>query len=498
MKFFVTKTHQSKAQKSARFFYALINLFLIILVVSGCIPQVSVDRTPTRPSDGTPANIPVEKSSTPTPPPTDTQAPPVSLTFIADEDAYARQSEPDTNFGGKSSLRVDTGSDSSESFLRFVVKDLSGSVQKAILRLYTAGNNSNDGPVIYATSDTWTESELTWNNRPEHTGSALDNKDKIDKESWVEYDVTRAVTGNGTFSFALIADSGDAVAFSSRESDNLPELVVTFIPGAAPAATPTQSAEDIVFVGAGDISMCSNDNDELTAELLDSIPGTVFTTGDNAYSVGSIQQFMDCYDPTWGRHKDRTYPIPGNHDYDTQDASGYYQYFNNIEPYYAYNLGNWRIYALNSEIGVEEDSKQVAWLKADLAENPRQCVLAYWHRPRWSSGSTHGNSRRMQTFWKIFYDAGAELVLNGHEHSYERFKPMDAEGLADPQGLREFVVGTGGGSLYQFGPALPTTEVRNNTTYGVLKLTLHANSYDWEFIPVGGSTFTDRGSTECH
>jgi hypothetical protein len=153
---------------------------------------------------------------------------------------------------------------------------------------------------------------------------------------------------------------------------------------------------------------------------------------------------------------------------------------------------------LNTEIGIGEDSSQLKWLQADLAVNPRKCVLAYWHEPRWSSGSTHGNSLGKRTLWQTLYDVGAELVLNGHEHIYERFTPMDAEGQPDPLGLREIVIGTGGGPLYPLGPALPTTEVRNNSTYGVLKLTLHADSYDWEFVPVAGSTFTDSGSTQCH
>ena len=153
---------------------------------------------------------------------------------------------------------------------------------------------------------------------------------------------------------------------------------------------------------------------------------------------------------------------------------------------------------MNSEIDVTEDGPQVKWLQSDLATHTNKCVLAYWHEPRWSSGATHGNSLSKQTLWQTFYEAGAELVLNGHEHIYERFMPMNSEGQEDPLGLREIIIGTGGGPLYPLGTPLSTSEVRNNTTYGVLNLTLHSNSYDWEFIPVAGSTFTDSGSTECH
>ena len=267
---------------------------------------------------------------------------------------------------------------------------------------------------------------------------------------------------------------------------------------ASPSPMPTPTPDSVIFVGAGDISSCENDNDELTAQLLDTISGTVFTTGDNVYNRGTPSEFINCYDPTWGRHKNRTQPVPGNHDYGTAGASGYFEYFNNVPPYYAYNLGNWRIYALNSEMSVSTDSPQVTWLQADLAANPSRCVLAYWHQPRWSSGTLHGSDPTYQTLWEFLYGAGAEVVINGHEHNYERFAEMNAAGEVISPGLREFVVGTGGNGLYRFGGALPASEVRDNSTYGVLKLTLRAGGYDWEFVPVAGSSFTDRGSSDCH
>ena len=396
-----------------------------------------------------------------------------------------------------------------ESFLRFTVTGVSGNAQSATLRLFATDNGTKDGPAVYLTDNSWQEKEITWINRPQPTSEALDNKGRIDTNSWVEYDVTSQVTGDGTFSFVLIADSSDSVVFSSRQGSQPPQLVVTFgdkvtststpsLTATVSVDTPTTSAGGVIFVGAGDISDCDNNNDEATAKLLESIPGTVFTTGDNAYENGSPAQYTNCYDPTWGQVKDRTRPIPGNHEYHTSNAAGYFQYFDNIAPYYAYNLGNWRIYALNSEIDVLENSPQVQWLQADLAANPSQCVLAYWHRPRWSSGDHHGSDTLYQTLWQILYDAGAELVLNGHEHNYERFAPMNASGQPDPLGMREFVVGTGGRGLYGFGTPLPTSEVRDSTSYGVLKLTLREAGYDWEFIPAEGSTFTDHGSADCH
>jgi hypothetical protein len=253
-----------------------------------------------------------------------------------------------------------------------------------------------------------------------------------------------------------------------------------------------------VLVGAGDIANCNRNQDELTAQLLDNIEGTVFTAGDNAYIDGSYTEYLNCYDPTWGRHKSRTNPSPGNHDYLTSGAAGYFQYFNNVASYYAYNLGTWRIYALNSEISASATSAQVTWLQDDLATNPSQCVLAYWHKPRWSSGANHGDSSAIQTLWQVLYNAGVELVINGHEHNYERFAEMNASGAVVSDGLREIVVGTGGAGLYPFGSPHPASQVRNNTAYGVLKLTLRDGSYDWEFVPVAGSTFSDSGSSNCH
>jgi len=272
-------------------------------------------------------------------------------------------------------------------------------------------------------------------------------------------------------------------------------------PGSFPDAALAQSS-DPVFVGAGDIASCSRDQDEATAKLLDNISGTVYTTGDNVYPDGTASQFTNCYGPTWGRHKNRTRPSPGNHDYHTSGASGYYNYFGTAagdsgKGYYSYNLGAWHIIALNSEVGYSAGSAQVQWLRNDLAANQKVCTLAYWHHPRFSSGQ-HGNSSRSQPFWDALYEYGADVVINGHDHTYERFAPQNPNGQADAnRGIREFIAGTGGAGLYSFPSIQPNSQVRNNTTYGVLKLTLHSTSYDWQFVPIAGQNFTDSGSSNC-
>ena len=272
----------------------------------------------------------------------------------------------------------------------------------------------------------------------------------------------------------------------------------TITPTPTMSLTPTSIPEEVILVAAGDIASCDHDNDELTAQLLDQIPGTVLALGDNAYPNGTLEDFMNCYGPTWGRHKDRTKPVPGNHEYLSLEADGYFVYFELIEPYYAYNLGHWRIYALNSEIDVSHSSDQMNWLREDLAAHTSQCTLAYWHQPRWSSGRQHGSNENFQGLWQLFHEAGAELVINAHEHHYERFAEMDAVGEVASPGLRQIVVGTGGQGLYRYSSILPASEVRNASTYGVLKVTLRPDGYDWEFVPVAGSFFSDRGSTNCH
>ena len=274
-------------------------------------------------------------------------------------------------------------------------------------------------------------------------------------------------------------------------------LLLGFAPALRPAPPP-------VLVGAGDIAGCGWDDDEATAKLLDSIPGTVFTAGDDAYPNGTAAQFASCYGPTWGRHKARTRPSPGNHDYRLAHGAAYYAYFgaaagDSGRGYYSYELGGWHIISLNSNVPMSAGSAQERWLRTDLSLHPAPCTLAYWHHPRFSSGTTHGSWTGPQPLWQALYAAGADVIVVGHEHQYERFAPQTPAGTLDTtRGIRQFVVGTGGASFYPLGPAIANSEVRNNTTHGVIKLTLRPRGYDWAFIPVAGGTFTDSGSGRCH
>jgi acid phosphatase type 7 len=279
--------------------------------------------------------------------------------------------------------------------------------------------------------------------------------------------------------------------------------------GASPAASGTGASpsESVVLVGAGDIADCSSDGDSQTAAILDALPhATIFTLGDNAYENGTRQEFDACYGPTWGRHLDRTRPSPGNHDYNTAGASGYFEYFGDRagpdrRGYYAYALGAWRIYSLNSNCepigGCGADSEQLTWLRDDLAQHPGGCAVAYWHHPRFSSGD-HGNVESMDQIWDTLVEAGVEIAMAGHDHSYERLAPMNGSGDADPdRGMMSFVVGTGGRARYEFGDVLATSEARDNTAWGVLELTLSPGSWSARFIPAVAGGFTDRTTGTC-
>ena len=268
------------------------------------------------------------------------------------------------------------------------------------------------------------------------------------------------------------------------------------------------SRPDPVLVGAGDIADCADlSGARATAELVDAIAGTVFTAGDNAYEEGTARQFRECYGPTWGRFKDRTRPSPGNHEFHSDGGAPYFDYFgvNAGDPkqgYYSYDLGAWHVVVLNSECvevgGCQDGSAEEKWLRADLVAHPAACAVAYWHKPLFSSGAKHGNDPEVEPFWRDLYQAKATLVINGHDHDYERFALQDPDGRADPNhGIREFVVGTGGKSHRPFATPLPQSEVRNADTYGVLKLTLHPHGYDWEFLPEAGKSFRDMGSGTC-
>jgi len=294
--------------------------------------------------------------------------------------------------------------------------------------------------------------------------------------------------------------------------------------GRAPADRARQKRDDAkrakslpksyVLVGAGDIAGCSSlAGAAATAKLIEQIPGTVFAAGDLAYDRGTVEEFSKCYDTTWGKFKDRTRPTPGNHEYNSPGGLAYFAYWGERagpwgKGYYSYDLGKWHVVALNTNCdapgvgGCGAGSEQEKWLKKDLQEHAKSCIVAYGHHALFSSGlfKRHAVHAELRELWRDLYAAHADLMLVGHEHSYERFAPQDPDGHPDPKnGIREIVVGTGGRSHDPLGLATPNSEQRNSDTFGVLKLTLSPERYVWEFIPVNGEEgYHDSGEGSCH
>jgi hypothetical protein len=277
-----------------------------------------------------------------------------------------------------------------------------------------------------------------------------------------------------------------------------PLLVALALAPAAGTAGPAPT-----LIAAGDVADCRSRGDEATARLVERTPGVVAVLGDSVYERGTAAEFARCYAPSWGRFRARTRPAVGNHEYGTGGAAAYFRYFGRRagEPgrgWYAYSLGAWRVVVLNSNcarVGCRAGSPQERWLRAELAARPALCTLAYWHHPRFSSGE-HGPQTAVAPLWRALAEHGAELVLSGHDHHYERFAPQAPDGRFDAAGIRQFVVGTGGRAHYRVRAPRPNSERRIGGSWGVLVLTLRESGYDWRYVRAAGGV-ADRGSGEC-
>lgn len=302
---------------------------------------------------------------------------------------------------------------------------------------------------------------------------------------------------------AVLASPGREISplFQSAMAPGGAQQDIVYMPEPTPA----------VLIGAADISVCGMDGDDRTADLverlLDRYPqAEVFTAGDNAQSMGDAFEYNECFQPTWGRFKDRIHPSPGNHDWFYEGAPAYFDYFGVAAGergmgYYSYNLGDWHIVSLNSncgEAGCDSESSQAAWLRMDLEQNDKRCTMLYWHHPLWSSGTVEINPAGT-AFWRIASEFNAEVVVNGHDHIYERLAPLGPSGRLElDTGIRPFIVGTGGAWHFEEGQPLLTSEVRATGVHGVILFLLYPGRYDWRFIPVEDGGFTDQGSGLCH
>jgi acid phosphatase type 7 len=418
------------------------------------------------------------------------KATPSGSTFRAVADAHVIATARSRNFGSGRLLRIGPRT---RAYIRFRVAGVRAPISAATLRLYVlrGGGRASVHPVAVKN---WRERRITYGAAPA-LGRVVRTAAVPRRGQWASFDVTPVVRTAGIFSVGI--SSTRPIVVSSRESGRSPQLVVS---GSG------EPGEEATMLAAGDVADCGSQGDEATARLLDRLPGTIAVLGDVAYPDGRPQDFR-CYDASWGKFKARTRPAVGNHEYLTPNASGYFDYFgaaagDRTKGYYSYGLGRWHVAVINSNCsrvgGCQRGSAQERWLRADLAASTARCTVAYWHHPLFSSGD-HGAHTQMRFIWDALYDAGAELVLVGHDHMYERFAPQTSAGQADAaRGIREFMVGTGGKNHTRIRRPQPNSEVRNDSTFGILQLTLRPTSYTWRFVPEAGKTFTDAGSGVCH
>jgi hypothetical protein len=264
---------------------------------------------------------------------------------------------------------------------------------------------------------------------------------------------------------------------------------------------PTPPPPSTVVLAAGDVGVCGSRAAVETGAMLDTLEGTVLAVGDLAYRHGTTEEYATCYDPVWGRHKARTRPSPGNHEYESSGAQPYFDYFGaqagiGGHGYYSFRSGDWFILSLNSNLPIGGATAQGQWIRSELTTNTSRCTLAYFHHPLYSSGP-NGDNARLAALWQMLYEHGVDVILSAHEHLYERYAPMSPDGQRnDTRGIRQFIVGTGGAGLYTVTRPHPQSEVQL-VAHGILKLTLMAQGYGWEFLQVGGAK-ADVGSDVCH
>ena len=435
----------------------------------------------------------------------------VTLRPVAD--AFVSSSRPRANFGKSRTLGVDRRP-SVRTYLRFRIPVRDRPVRSATLRLYVTLAHGRGIRVAAVRPGSWAERAVTFAKAPRLGRTVARTRGAV--RGWISLDVTKAVGKSGVVDLGLVSSPPNGVIrFASRErSGSAPRLVVT-------------SGRDPIIAAAGNIACdpawpqfnggngtATDCRDKDTAALLDKSLAAILTLGDAQYDCGGAAAYAQAYNRAWGRFKSITHPVPGNHDYVSSGgtgcdpsarAAGYFGYFGAAagtfgKSYYSFDVGSWHVVALDSECtpvgGCGPGSPEEQWLRADLAAHPNRCTLAYWHYPIFSSGE-EGGTAEARTFWQDLDQAGADVVLNAHEHDYERFAPQDVNGKATANGMREFVIGTGGRMRHAFVTVRANSQVRNNAAWGVLKLTLHPASYDWRFVPAAGATFTDSGSARC-
>ncbi len=490
-------------------------------------------------------------TTTPSTIPGTTPATTSTLTFAPSADTYVEADTPAVNYGSGYQLNTQAASSTTpeeRAYLKFAVSGLTGTVTSATLKLWTYSTWAS-GITVSPTGTGWTEPGITWAIAPA-PGAAVGTAKNLVVSTTVSVDVTPAVTGNGDVALVVATDRAGLVKFASREATaNRPQLVVTTSSGPVPTTTTplptpssttasttptdspttsTTSGGDPTIVAAGDIACDAGGTPSATAcqqkatsDLALSLnPTAVLPLGDEQYELGNLADFKASYDPTWGRMNAIAHPAPGNHEYGYIGSSiqptggeGYFTYFGDrghpLSPgctklctsWYSWDVGAWHMISLDSQCGVvggcNPGNPQYQWLLNDLNTHANRCTLAYWHIPLYSSSTDHQPD--MQSIYSLLYQKGADVVLTGHAHFYERFAPQDATGTAQPNGVAQFVVGSGGKSFF----SMRATPAANSAaqianTFGVLQMTLAPTGYSWRFVPSTSGGSTDAGTASCH
>ena len=433
----------------------------------------------------------------------------VTVTEVATGDAFVDADTPTVAYGTNSQIVVDA-SPRREVFLQFDLTDQKNTVIGARLRLHVANvtnAGSPDGGSVAKVTGAWDEGTVTDGTKPTTWGPTVGEIGAVTQNTWVEITVTRAVSVGGVITLGIRSDNTDGAYYDSRETGaTAPQLILTT--GAKPAAvsgTTIAAVGDTACAPGSTVTATTCRQMAVSDRLVaDTSVSQFLALGDLQYENGELAGFQSAYDASFGRVKAITKPMPGNHEYNTGGA-GYYAYFGTAagdpaKGYYSYDIGTaWHVVILNSNCGTVScaaGSAQEQWLRADLAASDRPCTIAAWHHPRFTSGTGHTNELTVSPFWDALQAEGAEIVLNGHVHDYERFAPQLPDGTANAKGIQEFVVGTGGKSIYDFAAAQPNSLVRL-TLFGYLKLVLGDKTYAWQLVDETGAV-RDSGSAACH
>jgi hypothetical protein len=439
----------------------------------------------------------------------------VAVAYTPTDDAAVYQASPSLNDGQNPQIFTDNTKKSvKRSYLKFDITGLPAEarITKVTLTLTAAGSSSATATIHAVTTSSWSESSISWRSAPSYTDLVISTGAPSPVAAGpVVFDLTSYIKGNGAWSVAINQAQVTQTVWSSKEGANPPTITVEYSLDDVAPPPPPPTTTDPVIAAAGDIACpagytvtATSCRHLQTSNLLDGV-AAVLPVGDLQYD-STYSNFLASYDPTWGRFKSISHPVPGNHE--GSAAAAYFQYWGDQagetgKGWYSYDIASWHVVAINSNqcalSGCYAGSAQELWVRADLAAHPAACTLAYWHQPRWASGTTLTDNDYMSTIYADLYEAGVDVLVAGHNHAYERFLPMNPSGVVDDaRGIQEFIVGTGGKDHSGSTTLRQNSVLRHNATFGVLKLTLHERSYEWNFQPEAGATFTDSGNRGCH